>query len=767
MRLRVTVRLDAQYQLYKDAATFAAEVLLPWGDPHPTYPETRLISQPSSGQIENAYKNPNDPPPFLTRVYEEIDEENETQVGEPNITYDEDGNINVEINWIQFSTGTAVDETVGTTTAPAPYSAAILKEQIVTNDGTLRQIKRIYNGDRTLSDVQNLRFGGKVIVRTIVAIGAIPPTPAGFSLVGPGVLHPDGREIYTYEFAAAAGGGTPGTSGQISIEYSLAQGGPVDFDPTSPNTSDGVVVATVQYVTPLGVTANPIPTPSGFVLIGLEHTDDTGYILWRGRYAIGQGTVDTNDDTKYNGALLIRTITALGTAPSTPSGYTLVSTDVQESDGYTLFRSSFAKGLGEISRDIAYGQSVDEGTTGSTTTSIRYLVAPGGTIQPTSLAGSVLIKKEFTESDGYRVWSTVWAKGVGMVLNEKTVQVSDALIIYHRTGLGGAGVATTGNASSDVLTQTAHGYSNGDEVYFRALTGGTGLAIYTNYFVRDVTTDTFKLAATLGGAAIDFTTDITAPSFLVRNPLTAPSATIGGTVTIFEDSIRADSGYAICEKRWAEGDGQSSITTRGEPDGALIYTVVTLTLAAATPSYPGSGTAYLVSLRQEPKNGYSENTATYHKPPATKTFSKKANFTKPGSAVIGGSPIQFVLHSQVSMTLLADVEVSYATTQITDTPFTVSAWATYYETYTPTDTGLAVSSTQSLGGYLGGASGTSGTNSVFNGILCNSWQYSLGSSTPSSFSLDVKVLDVDNDPYLVALDGTVVYRRTKVSYDFS
>jgi hypothetical protein len=118
------------------------------------------------------------------------------------------------------------------------------------------------------------------------------------------------------------------------------------------------------------------------------------------------------------------------------------------------------------------------------------------------------------------------------------------------------------------------------------------------------------------------------------------------------------------------------------------------------------------------------------------------------------------------MDILAEVEVSYATTQISDTPFTVEAYATYYETYTPTDTGIAISSTKALGGYLAGASGTSGTNSVFNGILCDTWEYQLGSSTPSSFGSGAKVLDVDNDPYLVATDGTVVYRRTKVSYTF-
>lgn len=74
----------------------------------------------------------------------------------------------------------------------------------------------------------------------------------------------------------------------------------------------------------------------------------------------------------------------------------------------------------------------------------------------------------------------------------------------------------TGNATTDVITATAHGYSNSQRVVLLDLTGGSGLTgqstaqLGTVYYVRDATSDTFKLAATDGGAAIDFTTNITA-----------------------------------------------------------------------------------------------------------------------------------------------------------------------------------------------------------------------------------------------------------------
>lgn len=76
--------------------------------------------------------------------------------------------------------------------------------------------------------------------------------------------------------------------------------------------------------------------------------------------------------------------------------------------------------------------------------------------------------------------------------------------------------AITGDATTDVITCTGHGYSDAQRVVLLNLSGGAGLTgqsssvLGTVYYVRDASTDTFKLAATSGGSAIDFTTDITA-----------------------------------------------------------------------------------------------------------------------------------------------------------------------------------------------------------------------------------------------------------------
>jgi hypothetical protein len=64
----------------------------------------------------------------------------------------------------------------------------------------------------------------------------------------------------------------------------------------------------------------------------------------------------------------------------------------------------------------------------------------------------------------------------------------------------------TADAGTDVCTSAAHGLSDGHAV--RLTTTDTlpgGLSLNTTYWVRDSSTNTFKLAATSGGSAIDIT----------------------------------------------------------------------------------------------------------------------------------------------------------------------------------------------------------------------------------------------------------------------
>lgn len=61
-------------------------------------------------------------------------------------------------------------------------------------------------------------------------------------------------------------------------------------------------------------------------------------------------------------------------------------------------------------------------------------------------------------------------------------------------------------SSSDLVYCPAHGWGDTQKIAFFNGTPPGGLTEGTTYFVRDATTDTFKVAATSGGAAIDLTT---------------------------------------------------------------------------------------------------------------------------------------------------------------------------------------------------------------------------------------------------------------------
>jgi len=87
--------------------------------------------------------------------------------------------------------------------------------------------------------------------------------------------------------------------------------------------------------------------------------------------------------------------------------------------------------------------------------------------------------------------------------------------------------AATAAAGTDVVTSNGHGYVADDPVKFHDLTGGAPLVEGTTYYARDITANTFKLAAAPGGVAIDLTSDMTAPTAVVHMSTAESFALIG------------------------------------------------------------------------------------------------------------------------------------------------------------------------------------------------------------------------------------------------
>lgn len=92
-------------------------------------------------------------------------------------------------------------------------------------------------------------------------------------------------------------------------------------------------------------------------------------------------------------------------------------------------------------------------------------------------------------------------------------------------------------ADDDIVTSAAHGFESGLAITFPVLNGGTGLTAITQvYYVRDVTPNTFKVALTPGGAAVNITADATSGSTALPVAVAglaweaAPSSSSGGQI---------------------------------------------------------------------------------------------------------------------------------------------------------------------------------------------------------------------------------------------
>lgn len=119
-------------------------------------------------------------------------------------------------------------------------------------------------------------------------------------------------------------------------------------------------------------------------------------------------------------------------------------------------------------------------------------------------------------------------------------------------------------ASPGVVSWTAHGLSNGDTVVLET-TGAlpTGLTAGASYYVVNKTTDTFQLAATAGGLAINTTgsqsgTHYATKSTAVRNEIRVGINSTGSAVSGFNNKLLTGNSYFVVPS----GDWQIEIYMR-------------------------------------------------------------------------------------------------------------------------------------------------------------------------------------------------------------
>lgn len=211
-RLQVTRTADVINSAAFTADALRAEVFLPWGTPCDKFPTALLVKQNLLGQHPAGQGQRGDPtvsperhPAILEQVYEEMSPSQETPVGNADVSIAQDGLITVKQDWIQLSTGTAIYGNVGVDVALPPWSQCVLKDQVDTDDGTLRTIKRTYISFGTISESEEIKNEGALLIKSITSVGTVPATPAGYTLIETKEENPNGLSVFTYRFAYGHG----------------------------------------------------------------------------------------------------------------------------------------------------------------------------------------------------------------------------------------------------------------------------------------------------------------------------------------------------------------------------------------------------------------------------------------------------------------------------------------------------------------------------------------------------------------------------------
>ena len=121
---------------------------------------------------------------------------------------------------------------------------------------------------------------------------------------------------------------------------------------------------------------------------------------------------------------------------------------------------------------------------------------------------------------------------VGATANTFQVSLTSGgvAIVLTTNGSGTLARAVTFTDVGDTVNRVAHGYVNGDAVFFSSITTTTGISINIIYFVVGATANTFQVALTSGGAAIALTTNgrgsvASAGIFTLSRPATSTNST--------------------------------------------------------------------------------------------------------------------------------------------------------------------------------------------------------------------------------------------------
>jgi hypothetical protein len=145
------------------------------------------------------------------------------------------------------------------------------------------------------------------------------------------------------------------------------------------------------------------------------------------------------------------------------------------------------------------------------TRNLNWLALPTVTDTENKFVGLHLVEADsnflaLTVSTSSGQYQVNWGDG-------DTENVNSGVTAYHQYDFADADIADSTRApvtfttATDLVTRTAHGYSNGMIIRFSEITSTSGISTQINYYVVNATANTFQVSLTSGGSAIDLVTD--------------------------------------------------------------------------------------------------------------------------------------------------------------------------------------------------------------------------------------------------------------------
>lgn len=127
-------------------------------------------------------------------------------------------------------------------------------------------------------------------------------------------------------------------------------------------------------------------------------------------------------------------------------------------------------------------------------------------------------EQTLVENTDFRVDKVSEPARIQMINTPSVYDCINAINIRYVCGweltLGAANLCSAVDISTGTCTFNSHGLADGDPIQFSSLGTVTGITANQTYFVVSATTNTFKVATTVGGAALTFTgANTTPPTF--------------------------------------------------------------------------------------------------------------------------------------------------------------------------------------------------------------------------------------------------------------